>query len=115
MESENTSNKSEGEARKGVGEVSITITQENANNVTMELDALISDLDEHVAQQAAAAAAENDGQNEGQQTETRGENPPRPTSRKVSPSEKVIKGARLLCIFLRDQEKVHRKVPKLAA
>ena len=115
MESENTSNKSEGEARKGVGEVSITITQENANNVTMELDALISDLDEHVAQQAAAAAAENDGQNEGQQTETRGENPPRPTSRKVSPSEKVIKEGLASLYFSTRSRKVHRKVPKLAA
>ncbi len=61
-------------------EVSITITQGNVNNVTMDLDALLSDLDK-VAQQAA----ENDGQNSLQhqhqhQTEMRGgagENPPR--------------------------------------
>ena len=59
-------------------EVSITITQGDVNNVTMDLDALLSDLDK-VAQQAA----ENDGQNSLQhkhQTEMRGgagENPPR--------------------------------------
>ena len=57
-------------------EVSITITQGDVNNVTMDLDALLSDLDK-VAQQAA----ENDGQNslQYQQTEMRGarENPPR--------------------------------------
>ena len=74
---ENTSNSGPMDEKEQKScEVSITITQGDVNNVTMDLDALLSDLDK-VAQQAA----ENDGQNslQYQQTEMRGarENPPR--------------------------------------
>ena len=76
---ENTSNSGPMDEKEQKScEVSITITQGDVNNVTMDLDALLSDLDK-VAQQAA----ENDGQNSLQhqhQTEMRGgagENPPR--------------------------------------